>query len=226
MKTVKKIMLSLSLLGGVLSVNAQAELSMDNFYLMPGETKTVTINMNNTVDIRALQVLVDLPKHVKMVARPIVVADRQGEAKDEFGQSVDVKKTLSYKIREDGSCMIVVNANDAVPFSGSVGAVISLTLKADEDASDCSEKIELQDIELVYADGYTYVRPSDYSCNVDIYKNILSIKELQKRELGDVDVYNLGGQKIKENVPVAELQHEIPSGVYVIEGMKVLIKNH
>lgn len=223
MKTLKYVAITLCLLGGISSVKGQANLSIEDFFIMPGETKTVTINLTNSVEIRAFQVLVNLPNQVKIAARPTIVSKRQGCFTDEFGQKVDSKKTLSYKIYENGSCMIVVNANDAVPFSGSEGAVVNLTLKAEKDIIDAFEKIELQDMELVYADGYTYVRPSDISCNVDICGNVMNIKEFQSRKQGYVDVFNIRGQKIRNSIPVTDLENNLPVGVYVIEGMKVLI---
>lgn len=226
MKIVRIIFMTLGLLGGILTAKAQAHLSIRDFYIMPGEEKTVTIDMTNSVEIRALQVLINLPRQLKMVGNPILVEKRQGEVKNESGRYVDANKTISYKIKEDGDCMIIVNANDAVPFSGSEGAIIALTLKAEENALDCSEKIELQDMELVYTDGYTYVRPFDYSCNVDICKIAMTINELQEKKKGLVDVYNLRGQMIRKNLLVTELQENLSNGIYVIDGGKVLINNN
>lgn len=221
--TIKNVVLALCLLGG-LSVKGQANLSIEDFYIMSGETKMITIDMTNSVEIRAFQVLVDLPEHIKMVSRPTIITKRQGCFTDEFGQKVDSKKTLSYKIHEDGSCMIVVNANDAVPFSGSEGAVITLTLKANKDVfSDVSECVELKNMELVYADGYTCVRPSDISCSVDIYGSAMSVKELQEIKRDYVDVYNICGQIIRKRIFTTELEKYLPNGIYVIEGMKVLV---
>lgn len=224
MKMVKFLTASLLLLGSVLGMKAQAKLSIEKFYIIPGETKIVTIDMENSVDIRALQVLVDLPENVRMVARPSIVAKRQGEFLNEFGVKKSAQKTISYKIRDNGDCMIVVNANDAIPFGGSEGAIIELTLKADESATDCREKIELQDMELVYSDGNTYIRPSDYICDVDICRQTTNIKVLSSRVQGYVDVYTLDGLKIKEGILVQDLENVLPQGVYVIEGLKVLIK--
>ena len=208
---------------GIGSVKAQATLTMDDFYIMPGETRTVSINMSNTVPIRALQVLVDLPDNVRLVARPTVNAKRRGTVTDEFGTKTDAVKSLSYKLRENGDCMIVVNASDAVPFVGSEGAVLTLTLKADEKSADRSEQICLKDMELVYADGITYVRPEEQMCKVDVCSDVTDIAALMRELQGAVDVYSLGGMKVKDNVPVEELRKSLPHGVYVIEGIKVYV---
>ena len=208
---------------GIGSIKAQATLTMDDFYIMPGETRTVSINMNNTVPIRALQVLVDLPDNVKLVARPMVNAKRRGTVTDEFGTKTDAVKSLSYKVRENGDCMIVVNASDAVPFTGTEGAVITLTLQADEKSADRSEEICLKDMELVYADGITYVRPDDRICKVDVCSDVTDITTLMRELEGEVDVYSLSGMKVKGNVSVAELRKALPHGVYIIEGIKVYV---
>ena len=202
---------------------SQAILSIEDFLIKPGETKTVTIDMSNSVEIRALQVLVNLPEHVRLVARPKMVEERQGKTINRFGRSIGVQKTLSYKVRKSGNCMIVVNASDAVPFSDSEGALIALTLKADEDATEGRVSIGLKDVELVYADGFTYVRPSDYACQVDICKNAMSISSLEKNMKGAVDVYSLEGIQVKSGVLVSELEQELPIGLYMIEGMKVYV---
>lgn len=212
------------LMTGMGGLKAQATLTMESFHLMPGETRTVAVNMTNKVPIRALQVLVDLPDNVKLAARPTVVSGRKGKATDEFGAEVEAVKTLSYKVRDNGDCMIVVNASDAIPFSGSEGAVISLTLKADENSSDRSEEICLKDMELVYADGITYVRPDDCICKVDVCDDVTDIETLMRELEGPVDVYTLGGMKVKGDIQVSDLRKSLPQGVYIIDGVKVYVR--
>lgn len=204
-------------------VEAQVTLSMENFYLKPGETRTVTLDMTNNVDIRAFQVLIDLPDNVRMVARPVICPKRKGVAVNESGDKVEAVKSLGYKLKENGDCMIVVNAADAVPFTGSEGAVITLTLQADERSPERSEEIRLQDMELVYADGITSVRPEDKVCKVDICSEVTSLKALMKEHKGNVDVYTLNGIKVESSVPLDKVSRLVPRGVYIIEGVKVYV---
>ena len=202
---------------------AQVTLSMENFYLKPGETRTVTLDMTNNVDIRAFQVLIDLPDNVRMVARPVICPKRKGVAVNESGDKVEAVKSLGYKLKDNGDCMIVVNAADAVPFTGSEGAVITLTLQADERSPERSEEIRLQDMELVYADGITSVRPEDKVCKVDICSEVTSLKALMKEHKGNVDVYTLNGIKVESSVPLDKVSRLVPRGVYIIEGVKVYV---
>lgn len=223
MNAKKYIMTIVSALMCACAARAQVTLSMENFHLVPGETRTVEINMTNNVDIRAFQVLVDLPDNVRMVARPVVCPKRKGVAVSESGDKVEAVKSLGYKLKENGDCMIVVNAADAVPFAGSEGAVITLTLQADERSPERSEEIRLQDMELVYADGVTSVRPEDRVCTVDICSEVTSLKALMKTHKGDVDVYTLNGIKVRSAIPLNKVGKELPRGVYVIEGVKVYV---
>lgn len=202
---------------------AQATLGIENFHIMPGETRKVSINMTNTVAIRAFQVLVDLPDNVQMVARPTISALRNGIVVDEFGERKAAMKSLNYRVRANGDCMIVVNASDAVPFEGSEGAVLTLTLKANEKAMERSEEIHLKNMELVFADGITYVRPDDAVCTVDVCGHVTNLQTIMAKLNGEVDVYNLNGVKVKTAIPVHDLKKELPQGVYVIEGTKVYV---
>ena len=70
---------------GIMKTNAQATLRINDFAIEPGESKTISIDMENSVPIRAFQVQVVFPQGVSMGSRPTVVADRQGSYEDEFG---------------------------------------------------------------------------------------------------------------------------------------------
>ena len=157
-------------LAGIFNVHAQATLSMDNFKIKPGEEKEIAIKMTNTVPIRALQVQVTLPECLTLVARPAIVPERQGSYIDDFGETVSAVKALNYNKLNDGGYMITVNADDGVPFAGNEGSIITMKVKADESAALKESAITLQNIELVYEDGETYIRPSQSTCTVTVYQ--------------------------------------------------------
>lgn len=212
------------LLLGVSKMYAQANLSIADFKIAQGEVKNMTIDMRNHVEIRALQVQVKLPASIKLAARPTIVENRQGSTVDEFGNKVNAVKTLNYKLKEDGSCVIVVNANDAIPFAGTEGAVINLPLKVTDGASPGMSSIKLQNMELVYADGYTYIRPQDESCEVEVYNMTTSIEYLTKDKTKMVDVYGVDGKRIVSGISVADIEKVLPRGIYLIEGYKVAVE--
>lgn len=214
----------LLLLAGTSAAKAQATLSIRNFQISQGETKTVHIEMTNTVEVRALQVQLVLPANLKLASQPTIVSARQGIAVDEFGEKMEAVKTLSYNQWDDGSLMIVVNANDAVPFSGTEGAVISLSLTASENAAIGTIDIKLQNMELVFADGCTYVRPKDEHVQVEILEKITSLEQLEQVKQGPVDIYSVDGLILKHNVPIKDIARLMPNGIYIIEGYKILIE--
>lgn len=214
----------LLMLAGTSAIQAQATLSIPDFQISQGETKTVSLNMENTVEVRAFQVQIVLPENLKLAAAPTVVPARQGSVSDEFGEKTEVTKTLSYNVWDDGSLMIVVNAYDAVPFADTKGAVIDLPLMATEEATVGKTAIELRDMELVFADGVTYVRPADYNCQVEIREAVTTVSRLKELLDKPVDVYSLDGAMLKSDIPVEKLEKVLPDGIYVIEGYKIVIE--
>ena len=214
----------LLVLAGTSSADAQATLSISDFHIGRGETKTISIDMTNQMEVRAFQVQVVLPEHLKLAGSPTVSFARQGSYINEQGERVEASKTLNYNIRKDGSLMIVVNAYDAVPFAGTEGAVVNIPLVAEKEAFAGIGNIELRDVELVFADGTTYVRPKDYSCQVQIVNGTTSISQLEQMFRKPVDVYNVEGVLIQSNVEIKNLRGKLQAGVYIIEGYKVAIE--
>ena len=184
-------------------VHAQATLNINDFSIMPGEVKNVTIDMINSVEIRALQVQLLLPEGLSLNGEPSIVPQRQGTAVDEFGETIIATKTISYNKLGEDNYKIMVNADDGIPFSGSEGAVISLTLKASESLDLGNASIALQDIELVYKDGETYIRPNEEVCNVRIYQIRDVVYMLDGMEYKRVK-YECGSAIILEANPIKE----------------------
>lgn len=224
MRKLSALLMFLLVLAGTSSANAQAMLSISDFHISRGETKTISIDMTNQMEVRAFQVQVVLPEHLKLAGSPTVSFARQGSYINEQGDRVEASKTLNYNIRKDGSLMIVVNAYDAVPFAGTEGAVVNIPLVAEKEAFAGIGNIELRDVELVFADGTTYVRPKDYSCQVQIVNGTTSISQLEQMFRKPVDVYNVEGVLIQSNVEIKNLRGKLQAGVYIIEGYKVAIE--
>lgn len=224
MRKLSALLMFLLVLAGTSSANAQAMLSISDFHISRGETKTISIDMTNQMEVRAFQVQVVLPEHLKLAGSPTVSFARQGSYINEQGERVEASKTLNYNIRKDGSLMIVVNAYDAVPFAGTEGAVVNIPLVAEKEAFAGIGNIELRDVELVFADGTTYVRPKDYSCQVQIVNGTTSISQLEQMFRKPVDVYNVEGVLIQSNVEIKNLRGKLQAGVYIIEGYKVAIE--
>ena len=171
-----RIVFLLFMLVSAIAVNAQVTLQIPDLDMKYDETKEVSIEMNNEVAIRALQVRVVLPKGITLASAPQLVQERVGSGVDEFGDNVTAQKSLKYNIWADGSYMITVNSDDGLPFAGNKGAVIKFSVKADYFVRGTTQKIELKDIELVNVDGDTNYRPSDSSSLISISCNTVTYK--------------------------------------------------
>lgn len=166
----KEIISFIMLLGvGIIDIHAQATLRINDFAIEPGESKTISIDMENSVPISGFQVQVVFPQGLSMSSRPTIVEERQGGSyvDPEFGE-VQCVKSLSYAKQEDGSYIITVFDDHAVPFSGTEGAVVTFKVKAAADAPNGKVAITLQNMELVYEDGVTILRPENTTCQVTI----------------------------------------------------------
>ncbi len=175
MKT-NRILFLLFMLVSAIAVNAQVTLHIPDLEMKYDETKEISIEMNNEVAIRALQVRVVLPKGITLASAPQLIQERVGSGQDEFGDKVAAQKSLKYNMWDDGSYMITVNSDDGLPFAGNKGAVIKFSVKADYFVRGTTQKIELKDIELVNVDGDTNYRPSDSSSSISISSNTVTYK--------------------------------------------------
>lgn len=224
MKTLKSVLILTVVLLSTIRVYSQAELNIKDITICRGQKKNISIEMMNSVDIRAFQLHIVLPKNVRIVEKPEVSKERVGMYLDEFGDMVQSTIMLNYRLKDDGSIIIVVNSTDATPFLGDKGAVVNLTIEVDEMAELRSDIIEIKEVELVYADGCTYVSPADKVCKIDIRDSVTSVKELKKVIDGPVDVYSIDGILVMECVPVVNLEKSLKSGVYIVDGFKLVIK--
>ena len=163
MKTLKSLLVLITVLLSTIRVYSQAELNIKDITICRGQKKNISIEMINTVDIRAFQ----------------VSKERVGVYLDEFGDMVQSSVMLNYRMKDDGSMIIVVNSTDATPFLGDKGAIVNLAIAVDEMADVRSDAIEIKDVELVCADGCTYVSPADKVCKMDIRDSVTSAKDLK-----------------------------------------------
>ena len=224
MKTLKSLLVLITVLLSTIRVYSQAELNIKDITICRGQKKNISIEMINTVDIRAFQVHIVLPENVRIVEQPKVSKERVGVYLDEFGDMVQSSVMLNYRMKDDGSMIIVVNSTDATPFLGDKGAIVNLAIAVDEMADVRSDVVEIKDVELVYADGCTYVSPADKVCKMDIRDSVTSAKDLKMVIDGPVDVYSIDGILVMECVPIEKLEKSLKKGVYIVDGVKLVIK--
>ena len=169
MKTLISLLL---IMMGVQTAGAQgAKLSIEPFKITAGETKEVTIDLTNEVDVRALQLDLTFPTSLTL-GRPTLIPERIGSGDDGFGGVMESEKTVkANKISEGHYRFVVISTADAIPFAGNEGGIIKLTFKAASDIEVGYGKVTISGIEMVRQDGYTQIFQDDTETQVKLYKN-------------------------------------------------------
>lgn len=168
MKRINYLFAFLLFIIGVQSAFGQASISIKDFKIMPGETKEIEFELTNTVTVRTFQLHLGLPEGLSVAAQPTLNTDRIGKGDDGLGNLVDAVKTLRYS---PVNSYMTCQSADGIPFSGNEGTIFTLKVKAAEDFSLGYEKIVLDDVELVGADGITMYHPEVYESTFKVYQN-------------------------------------------------------
>ena len=122
-----------------------ASLSIENFNIRGGQTKTMLIDLNNPSDqITLVQFDMQLPEGLS-------IATADGDfAVDIAGRTTQKKHSLECKAVDSGYRFLMYSSSNTV-FSGTSGAIISVTLKAA--SSFNGGDIRMEDILLVTPEG-------------------------------------------------------------------------
>lgn len=146
--------------------------------LMPGETRRVSIDLDNEADYSAFQLDLTLP--TGMMASNFMLTDRDGN------HALDVETLNNGKVR----VLCYSPAIEAI--KGNSGAVLTLDVKATGNVNGC---IGVDGIELVTADCQT-VRPGTFTIAVN---NVTAVDEVAAgKTVTGIDYYNLAGQRVSE----------------------------
>ncbi len=130
-------------------------LTMTNFSLDAGENKTVSVEMNNTGDITAVQFDIKFPEGVtiatKSNGKPIVsLTDRADD------------HSLNSKLQADGSLRVIVVSMSSAPFYDNSGAIVEIEVVADSELASGMHPVEVTNISMVSPDEIEY-RPADFT---------------------------------------------------------------
>ena len=146
--------------------------------LMPGETRRVSIDLDNEADYSAFQLDLTLP--TGMMASNFMLTDRDGN------HALDVETLNNGKVR----VLCYSPAIEAI--SDNSGAVLTLDVTATSNVDGC---IGVDGIELVTADCQT-VRPDAFTIAVN---NVTAVDEVAAgKTVTGIDYYNLAGQRVSE----------------------------
>ena len=139
---------------GIATVFSQASFNIKNTKVCRAQTTKILVDLNNSVDIRAFQMHIILPECIRLSAAPRILSNRVGTYIDEFGNKQQSSVTLSYRLKDDGSVIIVANSVDAIPFKGNQGSIIEIPVVVHEQAVNQIVDVEIKDVELVRIDGF------------------------------------------------------------------------
>ena len=162
------------LTGGALQTFAQeAVLTIEDFKIMPGEKKVIEVCMTNSLPIRGFEMKPVLPEGITMAGSPAAVKDRIGTGTNSFGEVVTSSKKPNYS--PVNGKITFASGDDAIPFSGTEGPVMTLTIKAADDLELGYATITLEEVELVNYDETTgvttMIHPEIQTTNVKVYNN-------------------------------------------------------
>lgn len=153
----KKIIALILVVAAALQVAATDRFYIENFSINPGETKTVSIMLDNEVSYTAFQANLFLPVGLSVVQEDgyylIDLTERKGR-----------DHTISSKQNPDGSIFIMSYSMGVKAYSGNNGALVTMTIAAD-DGFTAPASISLRNILFTTQNGEE-VAFADETCNV------------------------------------------------------------
>lgn len=183
MKYSKSLFLIVSML---MAMTAQAQsplaLTIEDFEVKAGETKAVSIAMQNTgYDVIAIEFKMQLPEGLTLASEPVLADERIGRYTDKFGSTKASGKTVNYDVSAAGYWIFsIFSMTDQVPFTGTDGIVLTMNIAADAGMAIGETAIRLYDIELSTKDAPYY--PDAYSNTVSVYHENVAITMAHSRQ--------------------------------------------
>lgn len=166
----RNLLLILSFLTiSIASMGYTTTLSMSSFRISPGQTKDVTIELNNPdMEVIAIQLDMILPGGITMPSKPTLTDARIGAYTDEFDETIKSAKTISYGKVDGNWRFVILSLSDQAAFSGTSGAVINLKLKASDTTRIGDMTIKITGIELSPKDLSAPYYPSDVTATCKV----------------------------------------------------------
>ena len=159
----KKFMMIIGAMLLTVSLNAQTTLKILPFSIDPGETKTVTLDLDNP-DFTAASFKCDV-----LMPEGVTIVDDEGDYYFEYNESGRAKlKDFGYPaaaLQADGSVRIVCYSSKGKSFTGSSGAILDIVVTASATASGKAE-LKVMNQEITDATGTIAVKPADYIAEV------------------------------------------------------------
>ena len=144
------------------SADDNATLSLADFNMKPGETRTIEVMMSTTrTDIEALQCDIYLPEGLEFVAKE----DGGEKFYAEKGGRATNSHSISSYIQEDGALRVVESNDEGTAFRQNDKPVFTVTVKAKDDVKVGKHTIRLANMELSYGQP---INPAEVKSTVTI----------------------------------------------------------
>ncbi len=211
MKLLKACLIALAVLPLTAAAQSQTKLTVDDFTIKAGETKTLTVNLDNPdMDVTLVQFDMELSEGLS------VAKDEDGEYLLDLARTSYKKHSLNYN-PENGR--VLLSSSNNTKLSGTSGAIIKIDLTAA--ATFETGTITLKNIEIVSPDNTAenpvFSKPDNVVINIETsgISGVTMSNEYQG------SIYTLQGVKVGEN---ASSFDSLEKGIYILNGKKVVKK--
>lgn len=177
----------------------------DGFVIEAGKTHVLDVEMRNNAQFAAMQLDITMPQGLSI--DNVTTTNRASNM------------SMGFNEIEPGKWRILIHSANTT--SGNDGTLLNITVKADDtftgnDIITIGNVIAVEPSELVHEIGDLDVEVGTTTGVKDINADVA--------DNGPVDVYNMNGQLIRQNVERNEATTGLPSGIYIVGGKKVIVK--
>lgn len=210
MKLLKTCLIALAVLPLTAAAQSQTKLSVDDFTIKAGETKTLTVNLDNPdMTVTLVQFDMELPEGLS-------VAKDGDDYLMDLARTTYKKHSLDYN-PENGRVLLSSSSNKTL--DGNSGAIIKIDLTAA--ATFETGTITLKNIEIVSPDNTAANPVVSKPEDVVIIIGASGITGVTMSNEYQGNIYTLQGVKVGEN---ASSFDNLEKGIYIMNGKKVVKK--
>ncbi len=175
------------------------------FVIEAGMTHTMDVEMRNSAQFAALQLDIVMPQGLSI--NKVTTTSRAAGM------------TMGFNEIEPGKWRILIHS--ASTTTGNKGTLLNITVRADESFTG-NDMISIENIIAVEQSELVH-EISDLDVEVGTTTGVKDLN-IDTADNGPVDVYNMNGQLIKQNVERSEATNGLPGGIYIVGGKKVIVK--
>lgn len=161
-------------------------LYLPDFTISAGETKRVSLILDNESPFTALQTDIYMPEGLEIVEDSFTMCPRAAD------------HTISSRSFSDGRTRVICHSASNELFTGSDGAIMDFDIHADKELADGTYRISLRDKVCSTASGGEYTLADSSTEVTNIHTGVDVIAP------GDIDVRVIGGNIVINGLPIGE----------------------